>query len=192
METRGKSVSAAMRDAGYDDTTAKNPKNLTESRAWKDLMAEYLNDEKLSKKHDELLGSTKIEHMIFPLGPKGEDDVNLSGASSNQNDNEVDGDADPEAGMHEEHKERTTLTDEQIIGMLAEVNCTVRRIVHGQTARHVYYWVADNKARKDALDMAYKLKGHYAPEKKDVTVDVNSFNEYSNDDLDRIAKESAS
>ncbi len=32
-------------------------------------------------------------------------------------------------------------------------------------ARHVYFWSADNKARDGALDMAYKLKGKYAPEK---------------------------
>ena len=40
VENRG-NVSKAMRDAGYDDTTAKNPKNLTESKGYKELLAEY-------------------------------------------------------------------------------------------------------------------------------------------------------
>lgn len=58
------------------------------------------------------------------------------------------------------------LTDEHIIEMFAELNCKVRRIVHRDTgARDVYFWAADNRARKDALDMAYKLRGTYAAEK---------------------------
>lgn len=40
VERRGKSVSAAMREVGYDPTTAKNPKNLTESVGFKQLLEE--------------------------------------------------------------------------------------------------------------------------------------------------------
>lgn len=36
----GTSVSRAMREAGYDETTAKNPKNLTESKGFKELCDE--------------------------------------------------------------------------------------------------------------------------------------------------------
>jgi len=39
MENRG-NVSKAMRDAGYEDITAKNPKNLTETRGWNELCIE--------------------------------------------------------------------------------------------------------------------------------------------------------
>jgi len=158
-------ITAAMRAAGYSEKTIKNPKNLTESEAWKQLMAKHLSDDKLSKMHDELLHSTKIEHMTFPLGPKGEDDENLSGASPDTGGD--DGEEDEETKRLQ--AERTTLTDDEIIKMLAAVNCQVKRIVHGETARHVYFWAIDAKSRKDALDMAYKLKGKYAPEKVDVT-----------------------
>jgi hypothetical protein len=34
---------------------------------------------------------------------------------------------------------------------------------------HVWYYAPDNKARKDAIDMAYKLRGEFAPEKFEVT-----------------------
>lgn len=153
VENRGRSISQAMRDAGYPAVTAKNPKNLTESKAWAELMKEYLPDENIAEKHKELLTSTRIDHMVFPLGPVGEDDKNFSGSKPNKK-NKI-----------EQYVERTTLTDKEIINMLAETGCKVRRIVHGETARHVYFWVADNKARKDAIDMAYKLKGSYAPEK---------------------------
>lgn len=56
-------------------------------------------------------------------------------------------------------------SDEEIINILAEKNCTVRKIVHGEQARHVYFWSGDNRARKDGIDMAYKLRGTYAAEK---------------------------
>ena len=163
VENRG-NVSKAMLEAGYPPTTAKNPKNLTDSKGFKELMEENLSNDKLLKKHEQLLNSTKIEHMIFPLGPKDEDDPNLSGANPNDEEGS-DADGEPESTMPEEYRERTTLTDKEIIEMLSEVNCKVRRIVHGQTARHVYFWASDNKALKDALDMGYKLKGSYAPEK---------------------------
>jgi hypothetical protein len=45
VENRG-NISKSMREAGYDDTTAKNPKNLTESKGYKELCEEYgLTDE---------------------------------------------------------------------------------------------------------------------------------------------------
>ena len=149
VENHG-NISKTMKDVGYSENTAKNPKNLTDSDGWKELMETVLSDEKLLDKHNELLNSTGIDHLVFPLGPKDEDDINFSG-----------GKAKSEPEVPEEYKERTTLTDKEIIEMLTEVNCKVRRIVHGQVARHVYFWSADNKARKDALDMAYKIKGRY-------------------------------
>lgn len=42
VENRGASVSGVMREVGYDDTTAKNPKNLTDSKGFQELMDEYL------------------------------------------------------------------------------------------------------------------------------------------------------
>lgn len=60
--------------------------------------------------------------------------------------------------------EKPDLTDAHIVELLKDVNCTVRKIVHGETSRHVYFWAMDNKARKDALEMAYKIKGKFVPE----------------------------
>ncbi len=162
VENRG-NVSKGMRDAGYADKTVKNPSNLTESKAWEEIMEDVLPDENLAEIHRQQLNSTRIDHMVFPLGPKGEDDDNFSGAKP---------DKDKET-KNEIEVERTTLTDEEIIDMLAAVNCTVKRIVHGQTARHVYFWSPDNMARDKALDKAYKLKGHYKAEKKELSGSIN-------------------
>ena len=68
VENRGKSVSSAMREAGYSDATAKNPKNLTATAAWKELLEKALPDKKLLAVHKKLLGAQHVEHMVFPLG----------------------------------------------------------------------------------------------------------------------------
>lgn len=128
VENRG-NVSKAMRDAGYSKKTAKNPKNLTESKTWEELMNQYLPDDLLAQKHNELLKSTCIEHMVFPLN----------------------------------------ITDKEIKELLNSVNCEPRKYQHSEQATHVWFWARDNMAIKNALDLAYKLKGSYAPEKKDIT-----------------------
>lgn len=172
VENHG-NVSKSMREAGYSAKSAKNPKNLTESSAWEKLMKKYLPDEMLAETHHQLTRSMRVEHMVFPLGPEGEDDINMSGGRKKKpkkEKRETDELEDQPGGgallrRGGEEEERTTLTDKQIIKMLAEVGCTVKQIVHGNTARHVYFWAPDSKSRKDGLDMAYKLKGKYASDK---------------------------
>jgi hypothetical protein len=58
------------------------------------------------------------------------------------------------------------MMDEDITDLLKENNCTPKRFMHSETQTHVWFFSADNKARKDAIDMAYKIKGSYAPEKR--------------------------
>jgi hypothetical protein len=55
VENRGKSVSSAMREAGYSDATARNPKNLTETKAWKELLDKAMPDKKLLSIHKKRL-----------------------------------------------------------------------------------------------------------------------------------------
>lgn len=155
----GGNISKAMATAGYSITKPNvSTDKLTNSKGWQELMELHLPEKELAKKHKELLNSSRMDHMVFPLGPKGEDDINFSGAKVTK--------GQEEGKQSEMTAERTTLTDKEIVDMLAEVNCKVRRIVHGETARHVYFWSNDNKARKDALDMAYKLRGLMTPEKE--------------------------
>ena len=166
----GGSVGAAMREAGYSAVTADTPKKLTESKAFKEIFGEYITDEDLAQKHKELLNASRLDHMTFPMGPQTEKEKKVLDAMDVEK---------PIKSILEAEQalQRTDLTDDDIVAMLRELNCTVRRIVHGQTARHVYFWSADNKARKDALDMAYKHRGAYAPEKSVsivATVDLNA------------------
>jgi hypothetical protein len=129
---------------------------------FKQIIDKHLPEETVVKKHLELMNATRMDHMVFPLGPEGEDDINLSGAIVTRKQEDIEDMGENE--LPEEYKERTTLTDIEIIEMLKEVNCVVRRIVHGNTARHVYFWAADNMARDKALDKAYKIRGRYGDE----------------------------
>lgn len=77
VENRGQSIGGAMIKAGYDPITAKNPKNLTESRGFKQLCDECgltdtlilksLSDDIRGKKHrrvQELALGAKIKGML--------------------------------------------------------------------------------------------------------------------------------
>jgi len=130
-----------MIEAGYAPPVARHPAKVLESKGMKELMEQNgMDDASLTKIHKSLLQSTRLDHMTFPLGPK----------------------------VHESEADAHLLSDTDIRELLLEVNCVSRRIVHGETARHVYFWSPDNKARQASLDMAYKLKGSYAPVKSAV------------------------
>lgn len=66
MENRG-NISKSMIEAGYSETTAKNPKNLTNSKSWTDLMEKYVKEDDLAKIHKFMLFSRKLSHYDFPL-----------------------------------------------------------------------------------------------------------------------------
>lgn len=59
MENRGMPISTAMLEVGYKPKTAKNPKNLTESDGWLELMDKYLPEKDLAKVHKEGLQAGK-------------------------------------------------------------------------------------------------------------------------------------
>jgi len=145
----GGNMSKAIVESGlYSPSQALHPEKIVNSLTWNEVVEEKLGDDLLMEKHQELLNSTRIDHLVFPLGPK-------KNSEKEEWFKMLDG---------KKNVEKDVLSDEEIVEMLAEVNCRSRRIVHGETARHVYFWSSDNKAKKEALDMAYKLKGRYKDE----------------------------
>ena len=66
VENHG-NISKSMIEAGYDPTTAKNPKNLTESKGFQELKEQYkssllaqgIDGKRLAKKMDEWLEAQK-------------------------------------------------------------------------------------------------------------------------------------
>jgi hypothetical protein len=60
-----KSLGKAMIKAGYSEAYAKNPDQFRKSKAWKQLMEEYLPEESLLAKHKELLNSSEVQDFVF-------------------------------------------------------------------------------------------------------------------------------
>ena len=68
MKTHAK-AGKAMVQAGYSEASARTPKVLTESNAWKSVMQDYLPDEKLFKTHSEALGAVKQNEYTGEVSP---------------------------------------------------------------------------------------------------------------------------
>lgn len=66
----------------------------------------------------------------------------------------------------------SVIIDKNIKSLLRSVGCTVKKIQRGDHGVHVWYWSPNDLARKNAIDMAYKLRGSYAAEKHRVNVDT--------------------
>lgn len=60
------------------------------------------------------------------------------------------------------------IEDEDIYELLESVGAVAKKIVHGAQGIHVWFWYSDNKIRKDALELAYKVLGKFAPDKFEV------------------------
>lgn len=63
-----------------------------------------------------------------------------------------------------------SMKDEEIIDLLATVNCTAKKFMHSEMQTHCWFWAPDNLARKAGVEMAHKLRGNFAPEKHEVDV----------------------
>jgi hypothetical protein len=162
LAENGGSMRKAIIDAGYSQEVANNPSKITESKTWGELMEAYISDNELATKHKQLLNATRMDHMVFPMGPVEEEEQHIIN--------------DEDAMTAEMKPERTTMTDVEIVELLASVNCTVRKIVHGRSARHVYFWAADNKSQKDAIEMGYKLKGRFIADQTPPSSRGNTYN----------------
>ena len=55
LENTGKSVSQAMKEAGYKEGSYKNPQQLTRSRGWAELMDQFLPEKLLLHRLKQLL-----------------------------------------------------------------------------------------------------------------------------------------
>ncbi len=57
-ENNGKSVTGAMRKAGYSPKT-NTPSQLTKTKTWEDLMEEFMPESLISRVHNEQMSATK-------------------------------------------------------------------------------------------------------------------------------------
>ena len=136
-----KSQGDILREAGYSEAIATVPAKIVQAPSFQELLAQVIPDDSLTEIHKRLLNTRKIEHMVFPLmTSEAEDSLLNKGQTLNVTDGE-------------------TLTDQDIASMLDEVGCKVKKIMHSETARHVWYWAHDAAAQSKALELAYKVRG---------------------------------
>lgn len=119
LENPRLSIYKAAIAVGYSKAHAIHPKDIIQAKGFQELLAERLGDDKLTRVHNRLLKTKRIDHMTFPL----------------------------------------SLSDEDIEVLITSVNGTLRKIVHGDMAKHAYWWIDDAKAREGALKLAYQVRG---------------------------------
>ena len=127
--SKGKSLRQATKDAGYSQSYADTGR-IKESKTWKELVAKYLPEDKIAKRHEELLDSVFPSKVSFDM-PITNKVIRLSVEKSG--------------------------------GELVDIqNIKVKGKIVTKIAHCLY---PDKKMRKAAVDMAYKVRGSYAPEK---------------------------
>ena len=69
LENTGKSVSKAMKEAGYGHGSYRNPQQLTRSKGWMEITGDALgfDDEEILKIHLALLSAIKFDKKSFPV-----------------------------------------------------------------------------------------------------------------------------
>ena len=142
-----KSIGKVLREVGYSESVSNAPQQVTGSKGFQQLMEEMLPDDQVLEAHQQLLRSTRVEHMVFPL----------------------------------------CVSDDEIKELIKSVNCEVRKIKHGETAIHCWYWSPDNKARKDAIDLAYKIKGRITNKVKIEDERENPYKNLTEGELRKLA-----
>lgn len=80
----------------------------------------------------------------------------------------------------------TDMPDEEIQSIVESVKgCRLIRISTSEQWKRAYFWIPDNKSVKEAIDMAYKLRGNYKP----VQLDVRTFVGWTPTELEAYAKD---
>ena len=147
-----KSLSKAMKDAGYSKSYSHNPQQLEATKSFQELLSQYLPDSLLVESHQRLFKASRLTEYEFDAG------VSL--------------------------KEIKKIVN-------VEWNCRLVKVVEKTWkdkigSRIAYFFIPDNRAVKDALDMGYKLKGSYAAQKIKVE---DPMGDMPDDELDKAIAE---
>lgn len=60
MENHGSGIGKAMLDHGYTKSSAKNPKNVTDSKSWEMLLDKYIPEDLVLETHREAFKANKV------------------------------------------------------------------------------------------------------------------------------------
>jgi hypothetical protein len=70
------------------------------------------------------------------------------------------------------------MENEEIRELIEDIpGCKLRKISVGETAKRAYFWTPDNHSIKEAIDIALKVRGAYAPQKISIEDPNDSLND---------------
>lgn len=151
-------VSKALRDSGYTDAYAKNPDKFLNTTAVKKTLEDWFPDEMLNKATVDLINSAEITSFTFPIA---------------------------------KNKQKKPLSDQEIkyiVENVAGCKLIYIRDCAFPPSRIAFFQTPALKSRKDGLELAFKLKGSFAPEKLDINK-LNPFSTWSDAELATAIKE---
>lgn len=151
----GRNKGEALRKAGYSVAIQRQPHKVFDSVAVQGLLQDVMKPEHILGRLKRHVYARRAFHMTLPT-------YNPEKAVQREAEALETGEDVSEQTRGEQ------MTDADIRDFLAGVNCTVYRIVHGEQARHVYYYGDDSKASLDAIEKFINLYGMYAPKKVDM------------------------
>lgn len=133
-----KTTGQILLESGYSKAISTVPTKVTESKGFKELLAELLPEDLVIERHKDLLNAGSIGHFEF-------------------------------RGEYGDSKPKDTITiasDEEIKNVIESISgCKLIYIKHfHKTLKVAYFQQPDNRSRKDAIDMAYKVRGSYVKE----------------------------
>ena len=138
---KGMSTSKAMREAGYSEAYAKNPSDFKSKKSYQELLDEVMPRDEVAAKHRELMNSVTVKQFEFPIEVS-EKKVKEFTASVSKT----------------AHYIKETITKTNSKGVPMSVG---NRWV-------VYAIIPNGQDLKAALEMAFKVRGDYSPEKVEI------------------------
>lgn len=158
MMANGGNVSAAMVDAGYSPNYAHTPANFLNTKGAADLLEQFFPDAELHAVTKGLMQASELESYTFPTA-KG--------------------------------KDKKPLTNEEIKYIVEQMaGCTLIYIRDSfyPEGRIAFFRAPAHKARKDGVEIAYKLKGAFKAEAPNPN-DRNPLAKMSDEELAAVIKE---
>lgn len=144
LENLGSTPSEAMRAVGYKDSMSKNPQYLTRSKGFVKILEDAgVTDQLLARKHAQLINSSRLDRETFEAIKVKRKWIQMS---------------------DEAIKETIEGTKENPTGN------RITFIKKYPKFKIALFRIPDNVVQAKMMEMGYKLKSHFAPDKMDVFV----------------------
>jgi len=159
MVENGGKLSPAMKKAGYSDAYAKNPHKLRKTEGFQKLIDEYIPEKDVARVHKKLLQKREVRVI------------------------EIDGEVTEKEVKRIGNRVSLSKADFWYSRQQRKKFGKNGKVLYEYSVWMLSYVVPADAAVSRALDMAYKIRGSYSPEKVEVQ---NSLKDLSDDELEAL------